>query len=38
MGFTGLWWLLPMALPAVAALVAFVATRVAAFAKLRETT
>jgi cell division transport system permease protein len=38
LGFTGLWWLLPLALPAVAAVVAFVATRVAAFAKLRELT
>lgn len=38
LGFTGLSWLLPLALPAVAAVVAFVATRVAAFAKLRELT
>jgi cell division transport system permease protein len=38
LGFTGLWWLLPLALPAVAAVVAFAATRVAAFAKLRELT
>lgn len=38
LAFTGLGWLWPMVLPATAALVAFVATRVAAFAKLRELT
>ena len=38
LGFTGAGWLWPMALPPIAALVAFVATRRAAFQKLRELT
>lgn len=38
LGFTGLSWLWPAALPLVAALVAFFATRRAAFQKLRELT
>ena len=38
LGFTGLGWLWPAALPPVAAIVAFFATRRAAFQKLRELT
>jgi cell division transport system permease protein len=38
LGFTGTGWLWPLALPPVAALVAFAATRRAAFQKLRELT
>jgi hypothetical protein len=38
LGFTGAGWLYPLALPPAAAIVAFVATRLAAFAKLRELT
>jgi cell division transport system permease protein len=38
LGFTGLGWLWPLALPLIAALVAFLATRRAAFQKLRELT
>jgi cell division transport system permease protein len=38
LGFTGTGWLWPLALPPVAALVAFAATRRAAFRKLRELT
>jgi cell division transport system permease protein len=38
LGFQGLGWLWPFALPPLAALVAFVATRAAAFRKLRELT
>jgi cell division transport system permease protein len=38
LGFQGPGWLWPLVLPPVAGLVAFVATRVAAFAKLRELT
>jgi cell division transport system permease protein len=38
LGFTGLAWLWPFALPPLAAIVAFVATRRAAFQKLRELT
>jgi cell division transport system permease protein len=37
LGFEGAGWLLPLLLPPVAAAVAFVATRAAAFARLRET-
>ena len=36
LGFTGTGWLLPFALPPIAAIIAFVATRAAAFRKLRE--
>lgn len=36
LGFQGTGWFLPLALPVVAGLVAFVATRAAAFRKLRE--
>jgi cell division transport system permease protein len=36
LGFTGLGWLVPLALPLAAAVVAYVATRIAAFARLRE--
>ncbi|HEX9858048.1 MAG TPA: cell division protein FtsX [Paracoccaceae bacterium] len=38
LGFQGAGWLLPLLLPPLAALVAFFATRAAAFAKLRELT
>jgi cell division transport system permease protein len=38
LGFTGLGWLWPFALPPLAAIVAFLATRRAAFQKLRELT
>lgn len=38
LGFQGLGWLWPLALPPLAALVAFLATRAAAFRKLRELT
>lgn len=38
LGFQGLGWLWPFALPPLAALVAFLATRAAAFRKLRELT
>jgi cell division transport system permease protein len=38
LGFRGAGWLWPLALPPVAGLVAFAATRAAAFAKLRELT
>lgn len=38
LGFSGWTWALPLALPVVAAIVAFAATRKAAFAKLRELT
>lgn len=38
LGFTGTGWLWPLALPPLAALVAFIATRRAAFAKLKELT
>jgi cell division transport system permease protein len=38
LGFTGLAWLWPLALPPLAAIVAFLATRRAAFQKLRELT
>ncbi len=38
LGFTGAGWLLPLTLPVLAAAVAFVATRIAAFRKLREIT
>lgn len=38
LGFTGLGWLWPLALPPLAAIVAFLATRRAAFQKLRELT
>ena len=38
LGFTGLGWLLPLALPPIAAAVALLATRAAAFRKLRELT
>ncbi|MEY4983186.1 MAG: hypothetical protein RIR62_1452 [Pseudomonadota bacterium] len=38
LGFTGWGWLLPLALPPVAAIVALLATRAAAFRKLRELT
>ncbi|WP_309668318.1 cell division protein FtsX [Tabrizicola sp.] len=38
LGFTGLGWLWPFALPPIAALVAFLSTRRAAFAKLKELT
>jgi cell division transport system permease protein len=38
LGFTGTGWFLPLALPLLAALVAFAATRRAAFQKLRELT
>nr|WP_206761011.1 cell division protein FtsX [Tabrizicola soli] len=38
LGFTGTGWLWPLALPPLAALVAFLATRRAAFQKLRELT
>ena len=38
LGFTGLGWLWPFALPPLAAIVAFLATRRAAFRKLRELT
>ncbi len=38
LGFTGLGWLWPFALPPLAAIVAFAATRRAAFQKLRELT
>jgi cell division transport system permease protein len=38
LGFTGTGWLWPMALPPLAAVVAFVATRRAAFLRLRELT
>ena len=36
LGFTGWWWFLPLALPLIAAIVAFAATRHAALTKLRE--
>jgi cell division transport system permease protein len=36
LGFTGTGWLLPFILPPIAAIIAFVATRAAAFRKLRE--
>lgn len=36
-GFIGSEWLLPLAIPPVAAIVAFIATRLAAFRQLRET-
>ena len=36
LGFTGAGWLLPFALPPIAALIAFAATRAAAFRKLKE--
>jgi cell division transport system permease protein len=36
LGFTGWGWLLPFVLPPIAAIIAFVATRAAAFRKLRE--
>ena len=38
LGFQGVSWLYPLALPPLMALVAFVATRAAAFRKLRELT
>lgn len=38
LGFQGMGWFAPLALPAIAALVAWVATRAAAFTKLRELT
>ena len=38
LGFTGMGWLWPLALPPLAAVVAFLATRRAAFKKLRELT
>lgn len=38
LGFSGAGWLLPLALPPVAALVALISTRAAAFRKLRELT
>jgi cell division transport system permease protein len=38
LGFTGTGWLWPLALPPLAAIVAFLATRRAAFQKLRELT
>lgn len=38
LGFQGAGWLLPMLLPIAAALVAFLATRIAAFRKLKELT
>jgi cell division transport system permease protein len=38
LGFTGAGWLWPLALPPLAAIVAFLATRRAAFQKLRELT
>ena len=38
LGFTGFGWLLPLCLPPLAAAVAFLATRRAALAKLRELT
>ena len=38
LGFTGFGWLLPLTLPLLAAIVAFVATRMAAFATLRRLT
>lgn len=38
LGFTGFGWLLPFALPPIAAAVALIATRAAAFRKLRELT
>ncbi len=38
LGFTGAGWLLPLALPPLAAIVAFLATRASAFRKLRELT
>jgi cell division transport system permease protein len=38
LGFQGAGWLLPLALPPLAGIVAFVATRVAAFTKLRDLT
>lgn len=38
LGFTGAGWLLPLTLPPLAAVVAFVATRASAFRKLRELT
>ena len=38
LGFSGLGWLLPLALPVLAALVAFLATRTAAFRTLRRLT
>ncbi len=38
LGFTGAAWLLPLLLPLLAAVVAFAATRMAAFRKLRELT
>ncbi len=38
LGFQGIGWLLPLLLPPLAGLVAFVATRMAAFAKLKELT
>jgi cell division transport system permease protein len=38
LGFTGAGWLLPLALPPIAAAVALLATRAAAFRKLRELT
>lgn len=38
LGFQGAGWLLPLVLPAIAAIVAFLATRLAAFRKMRELT
>ncbi|EEW24799.1 cell division protein FtsX [Rhodobacter ferrooxidans] len=38
LGFQGAGWLLPLALPLLAATIAFVATRIAAFRKLKELT
>ena len=38
LGFTGAGWLLPLTLPPLAAIVAFLATRASAFRKLRELT
>ena len=38
LGFQGAGWLLPLLLPPLAALVAFLATRLAAFRKLKELT
>jgi cell division transport system permease protein len=38
LGFTGAGWILPLTLPPLAALVAFLATRASAFRKLRELT
>ena len=38
LGFTGVHWLWPLTIPLIAALVAFAATRLAAFRQLREVT